>query len=247
MVQGTLAPSMCTFSCGLVRWPGEGSCVSTCSSLACWGDSSARPAFAVAPWKCPSVWRRAQSHACSPEPAASIHRQQPCLQGCMQRQPRQPAKVWPLYSCTLSVPAGSAEPRHQATFGIFTHRHDSCLQVAPRSGTRQLLASLLTCIASCFQGCGQAQAGLVNNWGDGFITDPAVLAAAPGASDPNPFFQSLMGKPYLNQVVIAPHVYPPSITNNPKLSASGPELYMRLSRWGQWSVWWPRQLVLACW
>ena len=95
------------------------------------------------------------------------------------------------------------------------------------------------------QGCGQAQAGLVDNWGDGFITDPAVLAAAPGASDPNPFFQSLMGKPYLNQVVIAPHVYPPSITNNLKLPASGPELYMRLSRWGQWSMWWPMQLVLA--
>ena len=44
-----------------------------------------------------------------------------------------------------------------------------------------------------------------------------------------------MGRPYLNQVVIAPHLYPPSITNNPKVPASGPELYMRLSRWGQCS------------
>eukprot|EP00891_Asterochloris_glomerata_P009180 jgi/Astpho2/9180/fgenesh1_pg.00137_%23_8_t len=80
------------------------------------------------------------------------------------------------------------------------------------------------------QGCGQAQARLVNNWGDGFVTDPVVLAATPGASDPNPFFRSLMGRPYLDQVVIAPHVYPPSITNNPNLPASGPELYMQLSR-----------------
>ena len=83
---------------------------------------------------------------------------------------------------------------------------------------------------SCLQGCGQAQARLVNNWGDGFVTDPVVLAATPGASDPNPFFRSLMGRPYLDQVVIAPHVYPPSITNNPQLPASGPEVNRQLAR-----------------
>lgn len=41
--------------------------------------------------------------------------------------------------------------------------------------------------------------------------DPALLAAAPTASDPNPFFRALLRKPYLQQVVISPHLYPPSV------------------------------------
>ena len=181
---------------------------------------------------------------------------------------------WPLgnvqkWAAVQAVCGGacSARPIIQAMSGFCTHAPCHCQREAPSPGIRQVwllnsialllptgtarpgcgrcLASQVTRAASCLQGCGQVQAGLVNNWGDGFVTDPAVLAAAPGASDPNPFFQSLMGKPYLDQVVIAPHVYPPSITNNPKLPASGPELYMRLSRWGQECKWWPRQLVLA--
>ncbi len=48
-------------------------------------------------------------------------------------------------------------------------------------------------------------------WGDGFVTDPNIIAAN-GLSDPNPFFQTLLTKDYLNNVVISPHYYPPSIS-----------------------------------
>ena len=33
-----------------------------------------------------------------------------------------------------------------------------------------------------------------------------------GLYDPNPFFESLSTKPYLNNVVISPHYYPPSVS-----------------------------------
>ena len=40
----------------------------------------------------------------------------------------------------------------------------------------------------------------MDGWGDGLITDRDILAANPLASDPNPFFEQLLTKPYLNQV-----------------------------------------------
>lgn len=43
------------------------------------------------------------------------------------------------------------------------------------------------------------------NYGDGFATDPSLVA---GLSDPSAFFKTLLNKEYLNQVVIAPHVSP---------------------------------------
>jgi len=58
---------------------------------------------------------------------------------------------------------------------------------------------------------GTGQGGIGANWGDGFATDPTLISQN-GLSDPNPFFKALMQKPYLNQVVISPHVYPPTIT-----------------------------------
>lgn len=53
------------------------------------------------------------------------------------------------------------------------------------------------------EGCGQG--GSLNgqmvagNWGDGFATDPATLAAT-GVSDPTRFFTTVLTKPYLSQV-----------------------------------------------
>ena len=44
----------------------------------------------------------------------------------------------------------------------------------------------------------------VEHRGDGFQTVGVTLG---GREDPNPFFKSLFSKPYLNQVVISPHVY----------------------------------------
>ena len=65
--------------------------------------------------------------------------------------------------------------------------------------------------------------------GDGFATAASVIQNT-GASDPNPFFRTLLGKSYVNKVIIAPHVYPPSITglsNNYLLTAPG--YFKRLS------------------
>ena len=80
------------------------------------------------------------------------------------------------------------------------------------------------------QGCGQA--GLAKNWGDGLGTDPAVLSQY-AATDPRPFFDALAGRPYLANVVLGPHVYPPSVydteRNAPEGNA-GPELFARLSQ-----------------
>ncbi len=58
---------------------------------------------------------------------------------------------------------------------------------------------------------GTGQGGINANWGDGFTTDPDLIKKC-GLSDPNPFFQALLHKPYVNQIVISPHVYPPSVT-----------------------------------
>ena len=58
---------------------------------------------------------------------------------------------------------------------------------------------------------GGGQLGMAMNWGDGYVTDPSLIRAA-GLSDPNPFFQQLLQKPYFNNVVIAPHYYGPSVS-----------------------------------
>ncbi len=55
------------------------------------------------------------------------------------------------------------------------------------------------------------QGQYVSNWGDGLVTDPAVIAAT-GISDPNGFFQTLLTKPYLDRMIAAPHLYGPSVT-----------------------------------
>lgn len=61
------------------------------------------------------------------------------------------------------------------------------------------------------QGSGQSWNGAMC-WGDGFITDRAKISAT-GMSDPNPFFLQLITKPYVYNVVISPHYYPPSISH----------------------------------
>ena len=62
------------------------------------------------------------------------------------------------------------------------------------------------------QGSGQSWSGAMC-WGDGFITERPKIAAT-GMSDPNPFFLQLLAKPYLYNVVISPHYYPPSISHS---------------------------------
>lgn len=61
------------------------------------------------------------------------------------------------------------------------------------------------------EGAGQgAYAGL--NWGNGFVTDNDIIKEF-GIHDANPFFTTLLTKPYLNNVVISPHLYGPSVSN----------------------------------
>ena len=48
---------------------------------------------------------------------------------------------------------------------------------------------------------GTGQSGLADNWGDGLCTDASTISSY-GISDPNPFFTTLMGKQYLDQVCI---------------------------------------------
>lgn len=74
---------------------------------------------------------------------------------------------------------------------------------------------------------GTGQGGINANWGDGFATDSELIKKC-GLSDPNPFFQELLHKPYVNQVVISPHVYPPSVTHIVK-DSFGTGLWNRLS------------------
>ena len=72
---------------------------------------------------------------------------------------------------------------------------------------------------------GTGQSGLQANWGDGFAT---TKISELGLSDPRPFFDELLSKSYRNRVILAPHVYPPSVTYNYN-SATGDGLYNRLS------------------
>lgn len=74
---------------------------------------------------------------------------------------------------------------------------------------------------------GTGQSGINANWGDGFATDRNLIKKH-GLSDPNSFFEELLQKPYLDQVVISPHIYPPSVTFTHQ-DFVGPGLWNRLS------------------
>lgn len=72
---------------------------------------------------------------------------------------------------------------------------------------------------------GTGQEGIGANFGDGFATDPNLIN---GMSNPTLFFDTLLTKPYVNHVVISPHIYPPSVTGATS-NFSGIGLYKRLS------------------
>lgn len=74
---------------------------------------------------------------------------------------------------------------------------------------------------------GTGQGDIDANWGDGFATEP-MLISEHQLSDPTPFFEALLEKPYVDQVVISPHVYPPSVTHAAE-NYTGEGLYKRLS------------------
>ena len=65
---------------------------------------------------------------------------------------------------------------------------------------------------------GQVASPILANYGDGFATDSALPT---GYSTPILLFNALLAKPYLQQVVLAPHLYGPSVTRE-LLQAAGP-------------------------
>ena len=77
---------------------------------------------------------------------------------------------------------------------------------------------------------GTGQLGKVAmNWGDGFATDPAIVQAG-GVQSAAPFFTKMMRKPYLNNIVISPHLYPPSVsTQTDPAAVTGAGLAKRLT------------------
>jgi aryl-phospho-beta-D-glucosidase BglC (GH1 family) len=59
-----------------------------------------------------------------------------------------------------------------------------------------------------------AKQSQIANWGDGFATDTFVK---PGDQSANPFFEGLSTKAYRTQVVLSPHIYPFSVSTNPRV------------------------------
>lgn len=61
------------------------------------------------------------------------------------------------------------------------------------------------------EGTGQVAYNL--NWGDGFVTNKEIITSR-GIDDASVFFDTIMDKPYVNNVIISPHKYGPSIAKN---------------------------------
>jgi len=59
---------------------------------------------------------------------------------------------------------------------------------------------------------GMSQSPIQMCWGDGFVTDAALIKQY-NLPDPRPFFDDVLARPYLNNVVISPHYYGPSISS----------------------------------
>lgn len=75
---------------------------------------------------------------------------------------------------------------------------------------------------------GTGQTAWNMNWGDGFVTDPNIIREN-GISDPRPFFDKLVKKPYVHRVIISPHIYGPSISKATE-AYKGKDLWHRLDK-----------------
>ena len=77
--------------------------------------------------------------------------------------------------------------------------------------------------------------------GDGFVTQSYLVAE--GCSDASVFFSQLLGRPYLNQFVVAPHIYCGDVSGN-TYATTGDALWNRLTETfgyltsqGAWRMW----------
>lgn len=68
---------------------------------------------------------------------------------------------------------------------------------------------------------------LIASQGNGLVTDASIIAST-GISDPNSFFQQMLTKPYVDQLVAIPHVYGPSVSLA-QSGYNGAQLYQMLS------------------
>lgn len=76
------------------------------------------------------------------------------------------------------------------------------------------------------EGTGQVKYGL--NWGDGFVTDPAIIKRH-GITDATVFFEGVLGKVYAGRVIISPHMYGPTVSKN-RLVHKGKALWDRMDK-----------------
>lgn len=83
------------------------------------------------------------------------------------------------------------------------------------------------------EGCGQIPYAM--NWGDGFVVDDSIIKEH-GITDPKPFFDAVLAKPYRDLVVLSPHYYPPSISlqHNKQVPSSPPCSSLDFSVYSLW-------------
>jgi hypothetical protein len=60
---------------------------------------------------------------------------------------------------------------------------------------------------------GTGQTGYKLSWGNGFVVNSTLIETY-GLSDPRKFFNELLTKPYVNNVIISPHLYGPTISKD---------------------------------
>ncbi|CAK0786597.1 hypothetical protein CVIRNUC_009811 [Coccomyxa viridis] len=83
------------------------------------------------------------------------------------------------------------------------------------------------CPDCLFIGEGTGATNLAANWGDGFVTNQAVVAQS-GVSDATAFFNDLVTKPYVQQFIVGPHIYCADVSGS-SYATSGQALYSKLS------------------
>ena len=62
--------------------------------------------------------------------------------------------------------------------------------------------------------------------GDGFVTNPAVIAQS-GVSDASSFFNELLTRPYVQQFIVGPHIYCADVSGS-TYATFGQALYSKL-------------------
>ncbi|KAI8476261.1 MAG: hypothetical protein J3K34DRAFT_272387 [Monoraphidium minutum] len=110
---------------------------------------------------------------------------------------------------------------------------DALEELAPGDGLFMVQGST----AAADEGPGGARGvnGFSLTPGDGFVSDPALIAAH-RLSDPRPFLDELLQRPYAGRTLLAPHLLPPGVPNKLKgaVPPGGAELFSRLAAsWGR--------------